>query len=214
MKSTYRLRAVLGLKLHNYPHLLERSKAICNGISSHPTLFADPSPSVVDLKLLIEAFDQSQQAAATRAKGTVAARNQKAEEVISLLEVARVYIQGLVDASPEQGMILIEAAAMLVRKPREYTKPLLQATQGKPSSPVLLRANVGALTAGLSGKVTFHWQMSDNNGATWSNLPSTPLGSVEVENLTPLATYAFRVCVSAGKAPSTAWSQAVILMVH
>ena len=138
MKSTYRLRAVLGLKPHNYPHLLERSKAVCNGISSHPTLFVSPSPPIADLKALIEALDQSQQAAATRAKGTAAARNQKAEEVISLLEAARVYIQGLVDASPEQGMILIEAAAMLVRKPREYTKPVLQATQGKPSSPVML----------------------------------------------------------------------------
>ena len=79
--------------------------------------------------------------------------------------------------------------------------------------PVRVVVNVGALTAGIHGKVSYNWQMSVNGSGLWGDLPSTPLGHTEVANLAPLTTHAFRVCVTSAKGTSE-WSQAVALLVR
>ena len=212
MATMPRLHAVLGLQRRNFPQLLARAKAIYNGLSGNSTLFVTPNPSLATLQARIQAFDQAQQAAGTRAKGAAAARDLKAGELITSLETARTYVQELADGSPEQAAVLIEAAGMTVGQGREYSKPFLQAMQRQPSSPVHVIANVGALTANTSGGVFFNWQYSGDGGKTWSTAPSTPQGDTYVTDLTPMMTYSFRVSVTDTKGPG-AWSQDVALLV-
>ena len=212
MTTIHRLRAVLGLQKENFPDLLARAKAIYNGLSGNPTLFVTPNPSLATLEARIQAFDQAQQTAGTRAKGAAPARDLKAGELITSLETARAYVQELVDGSPEQASVLIEAAGMTVAQGREYSKPLLQATQRQPQSPVHVIANVGALTAHTQRRIYFNWQYSGDGGKTWITLPSTPQGDTYVTDLTPMETYSFRVSVTDSKGPG-AWSQAVALLV-
>src|SRR5215217_5438255 len=167
MSTVHRWRAVLNLQQKSFPHLLERAKAIYNGLSGNPTLFVTANPLFAKLQSRIQAFDKAQQTAGTRAKGSAAARDLKAAELVTCLETARAYVQEFADASPEQGVTLIEAAAMTVFQRRAYNKPLLQAKQSLPSGAVQVIANVGALTATMSRKVFFNWQSSGDGGKTW-----------------------------------------------
>ena len=73
MATIPRLHAVLGLQKRNFPLLLARAKAIYNGLSGNPALFVTPNPSLATLQARIQAFDQAQQTACTRAHGTGAA---------------------------------------------------------------------------------------------------------------------------------------------
>lgn len=212
MTTAFRLRVVLGLMHNNYPQLLGRGKAILNGIASHPQLFVSPEPSLLILKGKIDGLDQAQQDAAARTVGMVALRNLRGRELISCLEGARTYVQQLVDQNPEQGLTLISSAAMLAPKERVYTKPLIEATQEKPSGVVSVLLNIGMITAGIRGKVSFNWQIRGAGVSDWGDLPSTPHGHTEVANLTPLTTYAFRASVTSAEGVSD-WCQAVTLLV-
>src|SRR6185295_14949642 len=104
--------------------------------------------------------------------------------------------QQLANTSPEQAAALIEAAGMKVGQVPSYDKPVLSATQRHPSSAVQLLANVGVLTAKTFGKVFFNWQYSGDGGESWIARPSTPRGKADLEGLTPMETYGFRVSVT------------------
>ena len=213
MKTGTRLRAIMGLKRANYPDLLARAKAIHNGIAGHPAIFQSPNPPLVTLQTQIAALEQAQQDTATRAKGTVATRDLRGDELLSTLDLTCAYVQGLVDQSPEQGAAIIERAGMLIGDLPRHAKPELKASQATPGAPVELVANVRRLTAGVAGKVLFRWQSSGNGGATWNELDATPHGRTEVSGLTPLSTWSFRACVVGGKGAAD-WSQAVTFLVH
>jgi hypothetical protein len=91
---------------------------------------------------------------------------------------------------------------------------VLEAKLGTASGSVVLRANETLLVGrGVRKRAAFNWQLSADGGKTWTNAPSTPLASTAIDGLTPLTTYAFRVCVTVSKATGE-WSQAVTLLVH
>jgi len=208
-----RVRGVFGLNAKNFPDLLERGKSFHNGLSTHPTIFVDPNPSLVILWNKVQTFDTAQQLALTRVMGSAAARDDKARELITCLETGRAYVQALADANPAQAVTIIESASLKVASVKSQSKPLLRAVQSEPGTPVRLIANVGILTAKTKGKVFFNWQYSDNNGKSWSDAPSTPYGTTQIAGLTPLTPYAFRVSVSDPSGPH-GWSPSVIILVQ
>jgi hypothetical protein len=134
MDIIQRLRAVLDLHKDKFPHLLGRAKAIRNGIADHPELFITPEPSLLILENRIEAFDDAQQLVGTY-KGAAAERALKARELIFTLESTRTYVQKLVDSSPEQGVILILAAAMKVGQPPSSSSPSFRLRRASPPAP-------------------------------------------------------------------------------
>ena len=205
----YRLRAVLGLKPSNYPHLLDRSETVYSGLYDNPTLFLIPNPALPVLLLKIQDFTKAQQKVGTRTKGAAQARDLAAASLITSLETARSYVQELADAgTPEQAANLIKAAGLLLGHAPAHTKPLLRATQSHPSALVHLVANVGVLIANAKtkGKVFFHWGYSDDGGKTWLVSAPTPHGRTDLAGLAPLTTYGFRVGVNDKKGPGD-WSQ-------
>jgi hypothetical protein len=79
---------------------------------------------------------------------------------------------------------------------------------------VALKANARALAGRTSKKTFFNWQMTSDGGKTFTNLPSTPKAQTSVANLTPLATYGFRVSVTNSDGAAGEWSQIVSFLVH
>lgn len=212
MGLTHRLRVLLDIEPKKYPKLIGRGHAIYNGLTGNQTLFVPAYAGLPTLETRIDALDQAQQLVSTRAKGAVAARNLRARELITSLEGAQNYVQELVDANPEQGMLLIEKATMKAAEVATYNKPFLRAVQMVPSTTVLVIANVGLLKVGLKGRIFFNWQYTANGGQSWVNMPSTPHGQTEIAALAPMQTYGFRVNVTHRKG-TTAWSDAVTLLV-
>jgi hypothetical protein len=211
MATMLRILVILGLKKKNYPLLLARAWAIYNAILAKPALFVTINVALILTR--IQAFEEAQKQLATGAKGTASTRNLAAAALVTCLETARALVQELVDASPEQGAVIIDAAAMLMGTVKAYAKPLLKATQSQPSGAVHLVANVALLTAGTKGKVFFNWQYSSDGGKTWITAPSTPHGNTDLAGLTALETYSFRASVT-DKNDTTTWSQVVTLFVR
>ncbi|MEI7893950.1 MAG: hypothetical protein WCI05_12725 [Myxococcales bacterium] len=181
---------------------------------ANEAMFPNPNPALPTLLALLTAYDLSQQATLTKAKGTIAARNAKAQLVISALESEAAYVQGLCDGSPEQAVELIAGAAMFVAASSEHEKALLEATVVH-ETPGLVRlvANAKMLLGGSSKRPTFNWQASPDGGKTINTLQSTPHANTEVPNLPLLADAYFRVSVTLGKVTGP-WSQWVKAFLH
>jgi len=210
---THRVRVAKRLPRKKIPALLALAKAIYQGMLANPTLFPSPSPSLAVLLALITALETAQGAVRT-VRGAAAARDAKRDELVTALESEAMYVQTLCDASPEQAMTLIKAAAMDAAKLPTGAKPVLQAKQGPQPGSVILVANETLLVGrGVHKKALFNWQMSADGGKTWLALPATPLASTEVLGLTSLTTYAFRVSVTVAKVTGE-WSQAVTIVVR
>ncbi len=211
--SFRRVRAVLGINRDDNLGLLKKGKAIHKSISDHPEIFVDPHPPLVTVLGKVVGFEDAQQVAETRVKGSAAIRDVKAAELVTVLETVRAYVQALADASPEQAEAIIESASMTVADVSGYKKPLLEAKQDVPSGPVRVRVNVGELTADASGKVFFEWQSTSDGGLTWSTAVPTSYGHMDFEGLTPLHTYGVRVRFSDLKG-AHAWSQTLTFVVR
>ncbi|MFO0762377.1 MAG: hypothetical protein U0359_38410 [Byssovorax sp.] len=168
------------------------------------------SPDIFDE---VMAFDTAQQLALTRAKRAVGARNVKAAELVTGLEMERAYVQSLADASPEQAPVIIEAAGMIVAGTTTYVKPFLRAKQDVPSGAVHVFFNAGVLAAGATGKVLYEWQSSSDGGTTWISAPLTPYGHMAFEGLIPTQSYGFRVRFADRKG-AHGWSQVLTYVVQ
>jgi hypothetical protein len=75
-----------------------------------------------------------------------------------------------------------------------------------------LDANATALGAAGRKKSCFNWQFTAD-GKTYVTLPPTPTCKTSVSNLTPLATYGFRVSVTGSSGIAGEWSQTVSFLV-
>jgi hypothetical protein len=211
---THRVRVAKRLPRKKIPALLALAKAIYQGMLANPALFPSPNPSLAVLLALITALEAAQVTAQTRVRGAAAVRDAKRDELVTALESEAMYLQTLCDASPEQAMTLIKAAAMDAAKLPVSAKPILQAKPGTQPGSVILVANETLLVGrGVHKKALFNWQMSADGGKTWLALPATPLASTEVLGLASLTTYAFRVSVTVAKVTGE-WSQAVTIVVR
>jgi hypothetical protein len=188
-----RLRAVVGLKSKESPGLLVKSKTMYTGLASHADIFTDPNPPLPIFLGKITSFGDAQQFAGTRTRGAAAARDAKALEFITVVELELAYIQFISDQNPEKSQAVIEAAGLLVANGHGFTKPLLRAKQDVPSGPVRLYFHVGMLTAGAEGKIFFECQLTSDGGATWISMPPTLYAHMDFEGLLPKLTYGFRV---------------------
>jgi hypothetical protein len=214
MNTPHRTRVVLKLLRKQAPLVLAQARAVYNALEADPKSFPTPNPTLPVLKQQIQELDAAQQATSTKAKGTAALRNAKLEIVVTSLENERMYVQTLCDANPEQAVAIATGAAMAVGKAQVRSKPVLEARLGTQSGEVLLHANATMLVGKTSTKKSlFQWQMSADGGKSWTLVPPTPLASTEIQGLTPLTTYAFRVCVTVSKVTGE-WSQAVSILVR
>jgi len=168
--------------------------------------FTDAAQVIAGLQAAFQALDGAETAAKTRAIGTVAARDNAREALLTTLHGAKAYVQQKADATPEQAQAIIESASLAVRKTAIRIKLGFTAKAGPVSGSVHLAARAAGRRA------SYEWQWSADGGKTWTSLPSTLQAKTTVPNL-PVGTtcsFRYRAVTKTGEGD---WSQVIALLV-
>jgi hypothetical protein len=205
-----RLRVGLGLDTRRPLFFLARATAIYTGLDEHQGLFVSSLPSLPTLLAQIQDATAAQQDVG-KVRGAGAARSVKFRVLVTSLEIQRMLVQALCDASPEQAEALIAAASMTIVRSGGFQKPVLGLKNVLPSGRVLLHANTGLLDGTRRAK-TFNWR-GTLDGQSFFAMPATPTGKTSIAGLTPLTTVGFQVSVTVNKQPPGPWSQTVSILV-
>jgi len=197
--------AVLNLPELNKP-LLTYSRAVHDALLNNPA-FPSPNPPLSVLAANIDAFEDAETQAATRAKGAASFRDTKKKRVKEDLFHLCDYVQSVVETScPADATALIESAFMSVRKVPTRTYPEISAKRGDVSGKVILAAR------SVAPKAVYRWEHSMDQ-ETWTPLPETMLTRTEVSGLESAKTYYFRFRAFT-RAGWQDYSQVVSLLVH
>src|SRR5262249_44462232 len=129
MSNTPRIRVVLLLD-RNVTGLLIKQAQVCHdGMAARTDLYPAPPVALTALAGLITALANAE-ALAGHSRAATTARNVARSALCTALEGERAYVQGLVDANPEQGSVLVDSAGMHAARSPAHSKPLLQAKPG------------------------------------------------------------------------------------
>ncbi|HZF55584.1 MAG TPA: fibronectin type III domain-containing protein [Polyangiaceae bacterium] len=195
----------LMLPVLNKP-LLTYCRAVHNALLDNPA-FPNPNPPLHVFAADIDAFEDAETKAATRAKGAASFRDAKKKRAKEALFHLRDYVQSVVETSSSaDATALIESAFMSVRKVPRRAFPDVSAKNGDVSGKVLLAARSVAL------KAVYHWEYSLDQ-ETWTPLPETMLTRTEVSGLKSAQVYFFRFRAFT-RAGWQDYSQVVSLIVH
>jgi hypothetical protein len=197
--------AVLMLPELNKP-LLTFSRAVYDALLNNPA-FPSPNPPLQVFAADIEAFEDAETKAASRAKGAASFRDAKKKKVKEGLSHLRDYVQSVVETNPPAAATaLIESAFMTVKKPRKRVYAEVSAKNSDVSGKVMLAAKA------VGPKAVYHWEHSMDQ-ETWTPLPETMLARTEVSGLESAKTYFFRFRAFT-RAGWQDYSQVVSLLVH
>lgn len=168
------------------------------------TYFPTPPTAFIAVTGHITALQTAETLARTKVAGAAAARNIKYEVVLKDLRSYQNYVQGLADAAADRptAIAIIEASGFGLRIEGVKVKPPLSAKLTNASGTVKLIAK----SAGI--KATYDWEMSLDNGLTYTALPSTLKAKTMPSGL-PLYVrilFRFRTLNGLGLSP---WSTAV-----
>jgi hypothetical protein len=210
-----RPRASFGIQRAHVPRVIARARMMSDAMVAAVALFPEPTVSMAAFLVLILALEEAQHGMGTRARGLATARNVRRDVLWTAMESLRAYVQSLADGmSAANGAALIEAAGLLVAAGTGHGKPVLQAKRTAMPGVVWVIANASILTGKPHAKrVTFRWQWSADEGATWNDAPSTPLADTRIGGLALVVEHLFRVSVTVSRTTGP-WSQPVRLLVH
>src|SRR5579875_3346479 len=100
--------AVVSLNLPTQvPALVNDTRGIVKAMTGNPA-FPNPTPTLAAITTAADDLQAAATAALTRAKGTVAIRNEKHTALVQLLVQLKAYIQARADANPENGASIIQ----------------------------------------------------------------------------------------------------------
>jgi hypothetical protein len=157
-KNTHTPIAILKLPTMVQP-LITYARAIVTAMTANP-LFPTPAPALAVVTAAIDALQLAETAALTRAKGTIAVRNEKRAALVTLLRQLKGYVQTVADANTETGTSIIQSASMAVRKTTVRKPRVFGAQPGAVSG----SAKLVAPSAG--GRAFYEWQYSLDGGKT------------------------------------------------
>jgi hypothetical protein len=203
-KNTLTPIAILNLPRAVQP-LITYARAIVTAMTANPH-FTTPAPALAVVTAAIDELQLSETAALTRAKGTIAIRNEKRAALVIMLRQLKGYVQTVADADAETGNSIIESAAMSVKKIGVRKPRVFAAEAGVVSGSVKL------IAPSAGGRAFYEWQYSLDVGKTWVAAPGTMQAKTSVAGLTPGASVQFRYR-PATKSGEGDWSQPVTLIV-
>jgi hypothetical protein len=187
------------------PHILASVRAIVHSMTDNP-FFPAPEPSLDTVQAAVLALSDAQAVAATRAHGTVAARNVRLNDLRIVLAQLRSYVQKTADGSTQSAAQIIESAGLHVHKSAAYEKPRFHARQGALSGTVKLTAE------SAKGQAFYEWQLSTDGGASWIRLDTTWKSHLDVRGL-PVGKAALFQFRATTRKRRWDWSQPVGLLV-
>lgn len=204
--NTYGPIATLNLPKQNKA-LLMFAKAVRDAMKNNAN-FPDPDPTMATFEADINTFDAAETKAATRAKGSAAARDAAKQVVMNDLFHLCDYVQGVAEKipNPANAAAVIESAFMTVKKATVRTKPELSAKNtGVPGEVAISAKSVGPMAV-------YYWEHSADQ-VTWSALPETLKASTTMSDLpwAKMHYFRFRTLTPAGKSD---YSQSVGLLVQ
>jgi hypothetical protein len=192
---------------HTALALLVLAKAVHDCLDKNKGTYTTPNPPLAQFASDIADLDAAELATHTRAKGTIAARDEKLAIVRSDLQKIRAYVQGLVDADPANAVSLAQNAGLGLRKATLKTKSEVSAKPNKKTSgSVDVTAKVGGV------KASHEWQYGGDGGKTWTDAPPTLQARITLHGFTPGSTALVRHRAVTKTGPDN-WSQAVSLIV-
>jgi hypothetical protein len=116
MKYPTTPRSIAALKLSRKGIvLISIAKTIVLAVSGNKS-FPKPDSTIAVLNAAIADLETAETTVQSRAKGAVAARDQKRSALILLVEQLRAYVQKITDADSDHATELIQSAAMSVKK--------------------------------------------------------------------------------------------------
>jgi predicted phage tail protein len=173
------------------------------GNASFPT----PTPTVAAIVAATRDLQTAETAALSRAVGATTVRNGKRVVLVSLLQQLRGYVQGVADATPEDGAAIIESAGLAVRKLALHGKRQFAVKQGA----LLGTASITAVAAG--NRASYAWEYSLDGGKTWIAAPITTQSKTTVAGLPSGTVVQFRYLAVTPKGGQGNWSQPLSLLV-
>jgi hypothetical protein len=192
-QTTHRSIALLKLPTA-VPALLNLARAILAAMTNNAS-FPSPTPTLATVSTGIADLESAEAAALGRQKGAVAARNQKRSALVALLEQLKAYVQAVADADRDRGPVLIQSAAMVVRKVPVRAKRVFSITQGAVSG------SAKVVTTSAGHRASYDWETSIDGGKTWQLAPSTMQAKTAFTGLVPGSTFMvrYRVLTKAGE---------------
>jgi hypothetical protein len=200
-------RAIAQLKLPEYevPLLTSYVSFIVQRMTGNP-FFPAPVPSLATVSAALGDLNVAQTATLTRAVGTVAARDQKRQVLVMLLQQLKAYVQSVADQDLETAATTIESSGMAVRKHLVLPPRTFDAKAGPTPGSIKLVAPAAARRAG------YEWACSIDGGKTWSGNAFTLQAKYIVTGLEPGSLAMFRYRPITKKGPGD-WSDSIVFRV-
>ena len=168
--------------------------------------FATPPIPYLTVSGHIDDLAAAQAVVKKRATGTAAARNIVYNIVKKDLQEYQIYVQSLADKAAEStdAIAIIKASGFSLKATGIRIKPPLRAKQGTATGEVKLFGTA----PGTRSK--YNWQISVNEGASYSDLPSTLIAKTTVSGLSSVKSlFRFRTLSKDGLSE---WSVAVSII--
>ena len=182
-------------------------QGILKAMNGNPT-FPAPNPPLTTIGSAVSDLQVAETAAVTtRAKGTIATRNEKRAALVAMLELLRAYVQSIADATPENAPSIIESAGLALRKTPVHAPRVFAAKATTVSGSVKLIAPTA------DRRAAYLWQYSTDAGKTWLDVPPTLQAKTTVTGLPSGTTVQFRYR-SVIKGGAGDWSPPFSLLVH
>jgi hypothetical protein len=169
--------------------------------------FPSPVPTLAAISAAANDLHTAETAALSRTKGAASVRNAKLTLLYGLLKQLLAYVQGVADASPENGAAIIESAGFAVRKVNPRGKRVFAAKPGPIAGTVIVTA------AAAGPRSSYEWQYSIDAGKTWVAAPATIQGKTTISGLPSLTTVSFRYLVVTAKGGQGDWSPPTSVLV-
>ena len=171
------------------------------GASSY---FALPPIPFATVTINIGLLQTAETLAKTKAAGAASARDIKYEVVLTNMRRYQNFVQQLADAAPDRltAIAIIDASGFGLRVQGVMVKPPLAVKLTGASGTVKLIAK------SVGKRATYDWQMSMDNGVTYTDMPSTMIAKTQAPGLTLYVRIFFRFR-SLSKAGLSAWSTGV-----
>jgi len=168
-------------------------------------LFPAPTPALSTFSTHLGALNAAELVVATRAKGSVPARDAALLTVVNDLTQLKGYVQGVANADPENAAHIIQSSGMKVKRVTPFHKPALALKQGPLSGTLLVVAKAAAKRA------SYEWETSLDE-KSWTALPPTLQAKTNIAGLAPasLVYVRFRAVTKTG---ASDWSAPVSIIV-
>ncbi|HEX8794398.1 MAG TPA: fibronectin type III domain-containing protein [Polyangiaceae bacterium] len=201
-------RSVASLKLPGVVSLLiTYVQGILKALTNNPT-FPSPNPPLATIGSAVNDLQVAETAVVTtRAKGTVATRNEKRATLVAMLELLRAYVQSVADATPENAPSIIESAGLALRK------TLVRAPRVFAAKAATVSGSVKLIAPTADRRAAYLWQYSTDAGKTWLDVSPTLQAKTTVTGLPSGTTVQFRFR-SVSKGGASDWSAPLSLLVH